>query len=1148
MRHAEVTLDDKFLLTEGRVFITGVQALLRVLMDQHRLDRAAGLSTAGFVSGYRGSPLGGLDQQANRAKKFLQAADVVFKEGINEDLAATAVWGSQQANLFPDSAKYDGVFGMWYGKAPGVDRTGDVFKHANFAGTFPKGGVLAVAGDDHNCKSSTLPSQSEYAFQDFEMPVLSPADVQEVLDYGLMGYAMSRYSGLWVGLIALADTMDSGVTIDIGVDRHKFVLPENFRLPAGGLGIRLKDQPLEKERRLRTQKLPAALAFARANKIDRVMLGSSRPRLGIVCQGQAYKDVIEAFAAMGISFAEAADLGVAIYKVGMPWPLEPQGIRAFAAGLETMMVIEHKRPLIETQARAALYDLPAHARPKIIGKADEQGHPLLSEIGSLSVAEVALAIADRLPPGPHMDRVHDYLARVSAASMAAVTLSADQQRKPFFCSGCPHNSSTRVPEGSRALAGIGCHYMASFNDPSTDLNSHMGGEGLSWVGASPFTNESHVFVNLGDGTYNHSGSLAVRAAVAAKSSMTYKLLFNDAVAMTGGQAAESGFTPAQITRQLHAEGVEKIVIVAAEPEKYQNATDLAPGVEVHPRSELMAVQEKLRETPGVTVLLYDQVCATEKRRRRKRGTMKSAPQRVMINPLVCEGCGDCSKTSNCVSVEPLNTEFGRKRKINQSSCNQDYTCLEGFCPSFITLEGAENPQREAMPALTADSTPLPAFEPFEGVKNIVFTGVGGTGVTTVASILAMAAHVDGRAASVVDMTGLAQKGGAVFSHVRIGAAEDTVVGGRVPAASANVLIACDLLSAAGADALALYAKDRTVAVGNADFAPTADFVSDRDVRFDAEEQGRRLAAAVKSYDAMPAQNLAVANLGDAIYGNMIMLGFAWQKGVIPLSSRALYRAIRLNGVDAEANLQAFELGRKAAFDPAARGKREDDVPTPETMTLDELVAHRTKELTAYQSAAYAKRYADQVAAVRAAEAPLTSEALTRAVAVNLYKLMAYKDEYEVARLYTDGRFQAYRNLTFKGGKAKVWLAPPLIARKGSNGRPKKIAFGGWMLDAAFPVMARMKGLRGTALDIFGYTDERKTERGLIADYEAGLKALIAGLTPNRLETALRIAAIPQKIRGYGHIKDASIGPAKAEEKALWDRWEKQGERELVGAS
>jgi indolepyruvate ferredoxin oxidoreductase len=1139
MRHAEVTLDDKFLLTEGRVFITGVQALLRVLMDRRRLDEAAGLNTAGFVSGYRGSPLGGLDQQAHRASKFLDAAQVVFKEGLNEDLAATAVWGSQQANLFP-GAKFDGVFGMWYGKAPGVDRTGDVFKHANFAGVWPKGGVLAVAGDDHNCKSSTLPSQSEFAFQDFEMPVLSPADVQEVLDYGLMGYAMSRYCGLWVGLIALADTMDSGASIDIGLGRHRFVTPDNFRMPVGGLGIRLKDQPLDKERRLRTQKLPAALAFARANRIDRVMWGSSRPRLGVVCQGQAYKDVIEAFQAMGITQAQAADLGVAIYKVGMPWPLEPQGLRAFAAGLETLMVVEHKRALIEPQARAALYELPAHARPKIVGKVDEHGHPLLSEIGSLSVAEVALAIADRLPPGPHMDRVHDYLARVSAASMAAVTLSSDQQRKPFFCSGCPHNSSTRLPEGSRALAGIGCHYMASFNDPSTDLHSQMGGEGLSWVGAAPFTEEKHVFVNLGDGTYNHSGSLAIRAAVAARANLTYKLLFNDAVAMTGGQAAESGFTPAQITRQLAAEGVTRTVIVADEPERYATVSDLAPGVRVRPRSELMEVQAELRDTPGVTVLIYDQVCATEKRRRRKRGTMDAAPKRVMINPLVCEGCGDCSKTSNCVSVEPLNTEFGRKRKINQSTCNQDYSCLDGFCPSFITLEGATNPHREAMPSLTANSTPLPTFETLEGVRNILFTGVGGTGVTTVASILAMAAHVDGRAASVVDMTGLAQKGGAVFSHVRIGETETTVVGGRVPAASAHVLIACDLLSAGGADALSLYAKDRTVALGNADFAPTADFVTDRDVRFDADTQGQRLAAAVKSYDAMPAQNLAVNNLGDAIYANMIMLGFAWQKGVIPVSSRALYRAIRLNGVDAETNLQAFELGRKAAHDPARRGLREDDVPTPETMPLDDLIAHRTRELTAYQNAAYARRYLDRVVQVRAAEAPLGSDDLTRAVAVNLYKLMAYKDEYEVARLYSDGRFQAYRDETFKGGKTKVWLAPPLFARKGPDGRPRKIAFGGWMLDVAFPVLARMKGLRGGPLDLFGHTAERRMERRLIADYEAGLAKLIAGLTPERLPTALQIAAIPQKIRGYGHIKDASVGPARAEEKVLWGRWEKAG--------
>ncbi len=1136
MRHADVTLDDKYLLEDGRAFITGVQALIRVMLDQRRLDQRAGLNTAGYISGYRGSPLGGLDQQAARQRKLLTKHEVVFQEGLNEDLAATAVWGSQQANLFP-GAKYDGVNAMWYGKAPGVDRTGDVFKHANFAGTMANGGVLAVAGDDHNCKSSTLPSQSEFAFQDFEMPVLSPADVQEVLDYGLMGLAMSRFSGLWVGLIALADTMDSGVTIDVSIDRHRIVIPETFPMPPGGLHIRTKDQPLEKELRLRNHKLPAAMAFARANGLDRAVLTSSRPQLGIVCTGQGYKDVLEAFTAMGISLAEAAARGVSIYKVGMPWPLEPLGLRAFAAGLETLMVIEHKRALIEPQARAALYDLPAHARPRIIGKHDENGAPLMEETGSLSVAAIALHLYSRLPAGPHRERAQAYLDKVSAASMAAVTLASDQQRKPFFCSGCPHNSSTKLPEGSRALAGIGCHYMASFNDPTTDLNTHMGGEGLTWVGASPFTTEKHVFQNLGDGTYNHSGSLAIRGAIAAKANITYKLLFNDAVAMTGGQTAESGFTPAQITRQLAAEGITKTVIVVDDVARYEGISDLAPGVQVHPRSELLAVQRQLRDTPGVTVLLYDQTCATEKRRRRKRGTMAKAPQRVFINPLVCEGCGDCSKKSNCVSVEPLNTEFGRKRKINQSTCNQDYSCVDGFCPSFITLTGAENAQAKKMPALTADSTPLPEFEPLDGVRRILFTGIGGTGVTTVASILAMAAHVDGRSASVVDMTGLAQKGGSVFSHVKIGETEDTVVGGRIPGAATDVLIACDLLVAASPEALALFSKKGTRAFGNADFSPTADFVTNRDVRFDTGSMSRKIGAATLSYDACPSQNLSLTQLGDEIYSNMIMLGFVWQKGVIPISSRAIYRAIKLNGVDAEANLQAFEVGRKAAIDPEFRGAPEDAIVTPEVMPLDELIAKRTAELTAYQDAAYATRYAKRVAQVRDAEAAYGGELLTRAVAINLYKLMAYKDEYEVARLYTDGRFAAELGKTFKGGKAKIWMSPPLISPKGPDGQPKKIALGGWMIDAVFPVLTRMKGLRGGPLDIFGHSEERQMERRLIVDYEASLDQILAGLTPERLPVAVRIAQVPQAIRGYGHVKDAAVKVAKAEETGLWRQWE-----------
>jgi indolepyruvate ferredoxin oxidoreductase len=1134
LRHADVTLEDKYRLESGRVFITGVQALLRVMLDRRRLDVRAGLNTAGFVSGYRGSPLGGLDQQAHRMAKILAEQRVVFKEGLNEDLAATAVWGTQQANLFP-GALYDGVFGLWYGKAPGVDRTGDAFKHANFAGVWPKGGVLAVAGDDHACKSSTLPSQSEFAFQDFEMPVLAPSNVQEVLDYGLLGFSLSRFSGLWVGLIALADTMDSGATIDVGLDRHVAILPEGVSLPAGGLGIRLKDQPMDKERRLRLYKLPAALAFAKANAIDRVTLAAYRPRLGIAAHGQAYADVVEALDAMGLDAAAAGALGVSLYKVGMPWPLETTGLRAFARGLETLMIVEHKRPLLETQARAALYDLPAHAQPRVIGKVDENGQPLLSELGSLSVAEVALAIADRLPPGPHMERVHAYLDRVSAAGVAAVSLGADQVRKPFFCSGCPHNTSTRLPEGSRALAGIGCHYMASFNDPHTDLTSHMGGEGLTWAGASPFTTEKHVFVNLGDGTYNHSGSLAIRASLAMGSTITYKLLFNDAVAMTGGQAPESGFTVAQITRQLAAEGVKTVVVVADDPTRYAEVTDLAPGVQVHPRAELDQVQRRLRETPGVSVLIYDQVCATEKRRRRKRGSMNAAEKRVFINPRVCEGCGDCSRASNCVSVEPLDTEYGRKRRINQSTCNQDYSCLEGFCPSFVTLEGAQTIKPPPRPALTAESTPLPQFQVLEGVRNIIFTGIGGTGVTTTASILGMAAHIDGRSASVVDMTGLAQKGGAVFSHVRLGETETTAVNGRVPAASTDVLIACDLLVAAGPEALALYAKGRTVAVGNDDFQPTADFVTQRDVRFDAGAMSRRLKAACRSYDGCPATEIAEAELGDTVFANMIMMGFAWQKGLIPISARALYRAITLNGVAVEDNLQAFEAGRVFAHDPAARAP---SAPvTPASFSLDELIDRRAQDLTLYQNGAYAQRYRDRVAAVRAVEAPLDGDELSRAVAVQLYRLMAIKDEYEVARLYTDGDFTKALSGALQGGRLKLWLAPPVLGGRGPNGLPRKRAFGDWMMKYAFPILARLKGLRGGPLDVFGATEERRLERGWLADYELWLDRIVDGVTAANLPVAVKIANLPAEIRGFGHVKAAAMQKARKAETALKAQWD-----------
>ena len=1145
-----VRIDDKYALEEGRVYITGIQALLRVLLDQSRRDAAAGLNTAGFVSGYRGSPLGGLDQQAHAAEAFLKARNVLFREAINEDLGATAVWGTQQANLLP-GARYDGVFGMWYGKAPGVDRTGDAFRHANFAGTWPKGGVLAVAGDDHACKSSTLPSQSEYTFMDLEMPILSPADVQDVVDYGLAGYALSRFSGLWVCLIAVSDTMDSGATIEVGPHRGAVILPEGLPMPSGGLGIRMVDQPLDKERRLRQFRLPAALAFARANRLDRVMLAAPQPRLGIAAHGQAWTVLQEALSALGLSPAEAARLGISLYKVAMPWPLQAEGMREFAAGLETLLIVENKRPLVEDQTRTALFDLPEHRRPRVLGKTGADGQPLLSRLGALSVAEVARAIAALLPPGEHMARVDAYLSRAAAATDAAVALSTLVSRKPFFCSGCPHNQSTRLPEGSYALAGIGCHYMASFIDPHTCLASHMGGEGISWAGVAPFTDMPHIFANLGDGTYNHSGVLAIRAAVAMRLNITYKLLYNDAVAMTGGQQPENGFSVPQITRQLADEGVARVVVVADDLSRYRGVTGLAPGVTLRPREELTAVQEELRAVKGVTALVYDQVCATEKRRRRKRGKMSAAPRRVFINPLVCEGCGDCSQASHCVSVAPLETEFGRKRQIDQSTCNQDYSCLNGFCPSFVTYEGADAPKPARPAGRAPQAVPAPEIAAPAAVRNILFTGIGGTGVTTIASILGMAAHVDGLNAGIVDMTGLAQKNGAVFSHVRLCADKTQPVSGRVAAASADLVLACDALAADSPDALTLYGKSRTMVIVNHDVAPTIDFLVNRDAKFDAEPLEEHLAAACAGVEICPAASLAARELGDTVFANMIMLGFAWQKGRIPVSAAAIAHAIALNGVAREANLQAFELGRLYAHDPASLSVSGQDAArpvTPETEALPEMIARREAELTGYQNRAYARRYRDAIDRVRAAEARLDAgEALTRAAAQQLFRLMAIKDEYEVARLYSDGRFAAAVPQTMRGKAAKVWLSPPLLAPKDARGRPRKIAFGGWMLRGAFPLLARLKLLRGTPADIFGRTAERRRERELLARYEAALAEIVAGLSSERLPQAVAIASAPAEVRGFGHVREAAMARFEPRFASLLEAWRRPENKTVAPA-
>ncbi|WP_018148189.1 indolepyruvate ferredoxin oxidoreductase family protein [Henriciella marina] len=1140
MEHREVTLNDKYDLVEGHAYMTGIQALVRLPLDQRRLDLAAGHNTGGFISGYRGSPLGGYDQQLRAAGKWLDKYDIEFWEGLNEDLGATAVWGSQQLGLFP-GAKRDGLFGIWYGKAPGVDRSGDAFKHANAAGSSRLGGVLAICGDDHTCKSSTLPSQSEYAMRDAEIPVLNPASIQDVLDYGIHGWAMSRFSGAWSSLIALADTMDSGAVVDVTLNRLKLITPE-FEFPEAGVHMRRGDNPIEKERRLREVKLPAAQAWVRANHLDHVLIPSPRPRVGIITTGQAARDIFEALAAIGLTPEEAGRLGISVFKVAMPWPLEPTRIREFCKGLERVLVIEHKRPLIEEQLRSVLYSLPDNERPYIEGKKDRFGKQLLSQVSSIPVPEMAQALMGAVPGDWDRAPAERYFERVGAAGQAAISNASPTVRSPHYCSGCPHNTSTTVPEGSRALAGIGCHYMANFMpDRKTDMTSQMGGEGVAWIGQYFATEEDHMFVNLGDGTYSHSGSLAIRAAVTSGANMTYKILYNDAVAMTGGQTVESGQTPVDIAQQVEAEGVKTIVVVTEDPTRYAGVKGLPRSVKIYDREELDDVQKMLRDTKGVSVMIYDQVCATEKRRRSKRGLREPDRVRVMINQEVCEGCGDCSIKSNCLSVEPVETELGRKRRINQSTCNTDLSCLRGFCPSFVTITDAHFAAEDA-PVLEVDASdlPLPDLPPVAQPWNVLFTGVGGTGVTTVASVLAMAAHVDGNAASSLDMTGLAQKGGPVLSHLRFAKEPDMISTGRVPPASCDAIIGCDLVVAAGGDAISLMDVGRTHVTANADVTPTSEFIRDRSKTFESQLLAARVKRQAKEFGSIDAESLALGYLNDAIYTNMVMIGFAWQKGYIPVSLRGLYRAIKLNGVKIEENMKAFDVGRIAAVDPDRLETTSDPRGDVKPMTLDELIENRADRLTAYQNGAYAQKYRDLVAKVRRdEEAAGLGEGFTTAVAKFAFKLMAYKDEYEVARLHTDGTFEKKLRETFHGGKIKYLMAPPLIAKKDSNGHLKKKPFGPWM-KTVFKIMRRFKSLRGTAFDPFGYTEERKMERGLRDTYLERVASMSGKLTRKNHELAVAIASIPDEIRGYGHVKEASVEAAKGHEEELMKNWPEGG--------
>ena len=1215
-----VTLDDKYTLAKGRAYMNGTQALVRLLMLQHERDQRAGLNTAGFVSGYRGSPLGAVDQTLWKAKTHLEQHHIAFQPGLNEDIAATSVWGSQQVNMSPQ-ARYDGVFSMWYGKGPGVDRCGDVFKHANAAGTSKHGGVLVLAGDDHSAKSSTLPHQSDHILKACGIPVFFPSTVQEYLDLGLHAYAMSRYSGLWTGFKVVTDVVEASASVIVDPDRVEIRLPDDFELPPGGLNIRWPDSPLEQEARLMDFKWYAALAYVRANKLNHTVWDSPHARFGIMASGKAYLDTRQALEDLGLDEAACAQLGIRLFKVGVVWPLDAYHVREFATGLQEILVVEEKRQMIEYQLKEELYNFSEHARPRVFGKFDDkqggewaipQGNWLLPAKYELSPASIAKAIASRLAanfdlPRDVRARIDLRLSLIDAKEKALAKPRVTAERKPFFCSGCPHNTSTRVPEGSRAVAGIGCHYMTVWMpDRRTETFTQMGGEGTPWIGQAPFTDEKHIFANLGDGTYFHSGLLAIRASIAAKVNITYKILFNDAVAMTGGQATDGSITVPQITRQMAAEGARRIVVVTDEPEKYEGHWDpkqrviqneegsaaiatgrkssalgpqhdnhLAAGVTVHHRDELDRIQREFRELEGTTVIVYDQTCASEKRRRRKKivdgkPLFPDPAKRIFINELVCEGCGDCSVQSNCLSIEPLETEFGRKRVVNQSSCNKDYSCVKGFCPSFVTVEGGRVKKGKGAAAAGGGNVsevdrlfdlPAPTVPPVSAPFGILVMGVGGTGVVTIGQLLGMAGHLEGKGVSVLDMAGLAQKGGEVASHVQIAATPERLQATRIATGEADLVLGCDVIVTANTEAISKMQAGKTRAVVNTSDIPTAEFVRNPDWRFPGSDLTGEIRAALGAdrpghegaCDLIDANRMTVALMGDALYTNPFMLGYAWQKGWIPLSDHSILRAIELNAVSVDANRKAFVWGRRAAHDrdavervafPADVVELKRDGSKKLSGSLDESVARRVEFLVGYQNAAYAARYKALVDKVLDAESRIertvTAAAssngrralpLTEAVARYFFKLLAYKDEYEVARLYADTSFRDKVDAQFEADekgpvRLKFNLAPPLFSKRDAEGRLVKREYGSWMMTA-FGLLAKLKGLRGTPFDPFGHTDERRTERALIAEYESTIAMMIAKLDASNLDAAIAVASIPEQIRGYGHVKAAHLAKAAA---------------------
>jgi indolepyruvate ferredoxin oxidoreductase len=1131
--HEPVSLQDKYDLDPGRVLITGTQALVRILLLQRKLDSAAGLNTAGYATGYRGSPLGAVDMELWAQATRLSAAGIIFKPGVNEDLAATAVWGTQQASLFPGST-HDGVFALWYAKGPGVDRSGDALKHGNRQGASRHGGVMICVGDDHPGKSSTVAHHSEQALAASQIPVLYPSSVQEIIEFGLLGWAMSRFSGLWVGLKLVNETAEGTATVDIDSSRYRYQMPD---CAAPAIGRNLNPRPMvqrEADEELVVRfRLPAALAFARANPVDRVVLDSARRRLGIVTSGKAYSETMLALDVLGIDAAKADALGIRLYKVGMIWPLEPTGIRCFGRGHEEMLFIEEKAASIESQAARVLYDLPVGERPRITGKHDETGGELVPEVRQLAQDEIALILGARLERLDIADaEIRSRLSALRSRRSAKAGLAgAPLGRVPYFCSGCPHNTSTQVPEGSVALAGIGCHTMAGFMDRRTMMPTQMGGEGLNWTGIAPFTSTRHVFQNLGDGTYFHSGLLAVRGAVAAGVNITYKILYNDAVAMTGGQPVEGQLAPTEIARQLLAERVRRVAIVTDEPARYRSATLRPPrGVTVHHRNELAVLQDEFRQIPGVTALIYEQTCAAENRRRRKRGEAPDPPVRMFINEEVCEGCGDCSVQSNCVSIVPKETALGRKREIDQSSCNKDLSCANGFCPSFVSVHGGQLRRRtRTQSALPHVPEPPP---PSSDACNVLVAGIGGTGVVTIGAVLAMAAHLDGRRAAATDMTGLAQKNGAVWSHLRIGPASATQnpPNARLGSAETDALIACDIVAATDRDVLDTLDPERSQVIANTLLQPTAHFQANPDLRMDLQSFSQVLAAAVgpARVRGVRATQAAEELLGSGLGANFVMVGAALQAGALSLSVSAVERAIELNGQAVAMNRAALTIGRLAVHDPGALDTllRVDQSGAGEAARLadlDDVMADRARRLTDYQDEAYARRYRTQLDAVRAVELErIGRTSLTDAIARNYYKLLAYKDEYEVARLHSGSRFREQLAATFEGSYTLHFhLAPSAFRSR------RKREFGPWMATV-LRLLSHGRRLRGTWLDPFRWQHERRIERQLITEYEQMIAEIAAGLTPSNHAAAIEWAAWPDAVRGFGHVKAQSLARAQAQ--------------------